>query len=1085
MGTLLRARDPKIGGRTVAIKLLKEGIDNDEIRRRFMQEANAAGVLEHENIVRIFDVGEQDGEPFIAMEYIDGETLSMWIRRKEPASVSRKLRLLEELCDGLAYAHTFSIVHRDIKPANLMVEKRRGRLKILDFGIAKLADSGITNAGALIGSFNYMSPEQVRGLPIDHRSDIFSCGAVMFELLSYKQAFPGGLGDGVLGRIAEQPSPRLRQALPDADPEIEQIIDKALEKDPGRRYPDLPAMHRDLTRVRRRLERGEASSSDEHARLEPDELTRGPHPAATPRPTPRPGKDSVLDRIRKEQIAQHMDAAVKALDAGQFEEAIEHSYRASAVDEHEAGPHELRARAQAALDERQADEHLADAQSAIGRGDLEAADALVAKAIEIRPGHTGIGPMRETLARARNQVALAAVLQRARTALDRGDWTGAIRATSEAELYQPGFDQAREIRQRAQAAIDEQAARERARQERIRGAVEGARRAIVHGDLDEARAHAEQAARDRADTRILENLRTEIELARQQAESSARRSAQAAALIGEAIGKFNAGEFRAAIVRCDAALRIQADEPQALDVRRRAQRAIEEDEERQRQAAEAERQRQAAEAERQRLAAEAERQRKREAAEAERQRKAADAERQRQAAEAERRRRAEEEARIAREQYEAGARAEVEAAWQDVEAGRHEAAVARLERFAPPHDDVARALVAVRAEIAERRAQADAAARAEREEAARRLAEEQRQREEEARRAEEEQRAARAARAAALADTSRELASAGQYPQALATLTEATRLDPGNAALQELARQIREAKAGHDAAERRARDLAAKLAEAESRLAAGDLARARKSADAAAQIDAPAAAAVLGRIDGAEARAAQEKAEQQQAAEAARLARERDQKVTALLAKARKAKKPADALGFLEEAQRLDPQRPELEALIGQRQAEIAQKAAQATARAEAAPGLPERRTARPLSPSLLGGAAAALLIVVVGVWFYFRDPSPDPSPGPGQGPVGPVTPGGKVTPPTVLTINTEPWTRVTLTPAGGGAPLTCTTPCRLPVPPGDYQVAFENGDLIAPYTERLSVPAGEPVDVRRTMPGFDVDSAVAAIVGR
>ena len=137
-----------------------------------------------------------------------------------------------------------------------MVEKRRGRLKILDFGIAKLADSGITNAGALIGSFNYMSPEQVRGLPIDHRSDIFSCGAVMFELLCYKQAFPGGLGDGVLGRIAEQPAPRLRQVIPDADPEVEQIIDKALEKDPGRRYPDLPAMHRDLTRVRRRLERG-------------------------------------------------------------------------------------------------------------------------------------------------------------------------------------------------------------------------------------------------------------------------------------------------------------------------------------------------------------------------------------------------------------------------------------------------------------------------------------------------------------------------------------------------------------------------------------------------------------------------------------------------------------------------------------------------------------------------------------------------------------------------------------------------------------------------------------------------------------
>ena len=315
-------------------------------------------------------------------------------------------------------------------------------------------------------------------------------------------------------------------------------------------------------------------------------------------------------------------------------------------------------------------------------------------------------------------------MQRARTALERQDWTGAIRATTEAELYQPGLDEARQIRHRAQTAIEEQAARERARQERIRDAVEGARRAIVHGALEEAQAHADQAARDRADPRVLENLRTEIELARQQAESAARRSAQAAALLGEAIAKFNAGEFRAAIVRCDAALRIQPDEPQALDVRRRAQRAIEEEEEKQRQAAEAERQRLAAEAERQRLEAEAAR-----------------------------RRQAEEDARLAREQHERAAQAEIEAARRDVDAGRFDSAIARLERFAPPHDDVAQALAAVRAEAAERRAQAEAAARAEREEAARRLAEEQRQREEDARRAEEEQRAARAARAAALAET--------------------------------------------------------------------------------------------------------------------------------------------------------------------------------------------------------------------------------------------------------------------------------------------------------------------------------------------
>jgi tetratricopeptide (TPR) repeat protein/predicted Ser/Thr protein kinase len=1052
MGTLLRARDPKIGGRTVAIKLLKEGIDNDEIRRRFMQEANAAGVLEHENIVRIFDVGEQDGEPFIAMEFIDGETLSMWIRRKEAVPLVRKLRLIEELCDGLAYAHSFNIVHRDIKPANLMVEKRRGRLKILDFGIAKLADSGITNAGALIGSFNYMSPEQVRGLPIDHRSDIFSVGAVMFELLSYRQAFPGGLGDGVLGRIAEQPAPRLRQIVPDADPEIEQIINKALEKDPARRYPDLPAMHRDLTRVRRRLEREDSS---EHTRVDD-----GPRPASPPARTPVPGKSSPeaerLARIRAEQVAQHLDAAAKAFAAGRFDEAIEHTYRASAVDEDDPKPQELRARAQAALDDQHAQEYLEDAQAALDRGEIDAADSLVGRAIEVRPGHTGIGVMREAVARARNQVALAAVMQRARAALEQHDYAGAIRATAEAELYQPGLDEARAIRQRAQAAIDEQAARERARQERIRHAVEQARRAIVHGALDEARAHAEQAARDNADARTLDGLRSEIEAARQAAASQARRSAQAAALLGEAMARFDAGEFRAAIVRCDAALRIQPDEPHALDLRRRAQQALEEEEERHRREAEAERRRQAEEA-----------------------------------------------VRIAREQHDRAAQAELDAARAEFDAGRHDTAIGRLQRFAPPHEAVTQGIAALRAELAELRARAEAQARAERDEAARRQAEEQRQRDAAARQAEEEQRAARAARAAALAGTARELASAGQYPQALATLTEASRLDPGSGELQELTRQIRETKAAHEAAERRARDLAAKIAEAERCLGAGDLHKARKAADAAGALDpqAPAVEALHRRISEAEARAEQQRAEQQRAAEAARQAQEaarqakdRDQKVSTLIAKARKAKKPEEALRLLEEAQRIDPQRPELGALIAERQAEIAHRPPQPPPpsprpappgpRPLHGPDRPETRKGLPV-PAVLGGVAALVALVGGGAWYFWPDPDPPPpvvttnddDPTPTPTPRPPV--GARST----VRIVVAPFARVTLTPVAGGEPLTCDTPCQLDVAPGDYELIARHQDLPRSLTERLSVPAGQPLEVRRTMPGFDVDRAVASIV--
>ena len=1086
MGTLLRARDPKIGGRTVAIKLLKEGIDNEEIRRRFMQEANAAGVLEHENIVRIFDVGEQDGEPFIAMEYIDGETLSQWIRRKEPASMVRKLRLLEELCDGLAYAHSFNIVHRDVKPANLMVEKRRGRLKILDFGIAKLADSGITNAGALIGSFNYMSPEQVRGLPIDHRSDIFSVGAVMFELLAYKQAFPGGLGDGVLGRIAEQPAPKLRQAVPEADPEVEAIIAKALEKDPARRYPDLPAMHRDLTRVRRRLEREESSS--EHTRFDMAD-SRPPH---TPAPsTPKPGAKSGpeaerLARMRAEQVSQHLAAAAKAFEAGHFDEAIEHTYRASAVDEDDARPQELRARAQAALDEQQASQFLHDAQSALARGDIESADSFVGRAIEVRPGHTGIGNMREAVARARNQIALGAAMQRARAALQQGEWTAAIRASTEAELYQPGLDEARSIRQRAQTELDEAASRERARLERVRDAVEHARRAIVHNAIDEASQYAEQAARDRADPKVLESLRLEIELARKAIESQARRSAQAAAqaaaLLAEANAKMAAGEFRAAIVRCDAALRIIPDEASALDLRRRAVRAAEEQDEQRRQAEEADR-----------------RQREEEAA-------------------AERRRREVEAARLAREALDRAAQVELDAARREFAAGHHDAAIARLQRFAPPHEAVSQGLAELRAEQAELRAQAEAQARAEAERAraeaeerARRAAEEERLRREEAERqrqaalaqaAEEErqrqeeaerQRLARVARAEQLAGTSRELASAGQYNEALATLGEATRLDPQNVELQELTRQIRDAKTAHDAAERKARDLAAKLTEAEGRLGASDLGKARKLADQAAAIDAqaPAVQALLARIAEAEGRAAQERAARQAAEEEARRTKERDQKVTGLIAKAKKAKKPAEALKFLEEAQRVDPQRVDLPALIAERQAEAAQPPPAPkpqVARPERPdPGIPVPSREPGRSPAVLGGIGAVFLLVVAGAaWFFLHTPTPKPPDKP------PIVDDDHPTPPnpppavqlSMVSIVSTPWAHVTVSPVGGGAPVTCNTPCQVELAAGDYNLAFENNGLSTNLSERLSVPAGQPVEVRRTLPGFDVDGAVSSIVG-
>ena len=161
MGKLYLAHDPKLD-REVVVKTLLEGLDDDEIRGRFAREARAAAHLAHRNIVVVHDFGEHKGRPFIAMEYVRGETLHEKIRRRAPIDLKLKLRYMSELCAGLASAHAARVIHRDIKPANLMVASE-GVLKILDFGIARQGESKHTRTGVLMGTLNYMSPEQMGG----------------------------------------------------------------------------------------------------------------------------------------------------------------------------------------------------------------------------------------------------------------------------------------------------------------------------------------------------------------------------------------------------------------------------------------------------------------------------------------------------------------------------------------------------------------------------------------------------------------------------------------------------------------------------------------------------------------------------------------------------------------------------------------------------------------------------------------------------------------------------------------------------------------------------------------------------------
>jgi serine/threonine-protein kinase len=254
MGTVYLARDPKFSGRHVAIKLLRESLDREELRVRFWREAQAAGQLLHPNIVTVFDWEEHEGRPFIAMEYVHGQTLARIIERAEPLALTRKVEIIEGLCAGLACAHAHDILHRDIKPANVMVDEH-GIVKVLDFGIAKLANAQLTQLTMqqeLLGTLSYMSPEQLQNATLDARSDLFAVAAVAYELFTYRRAFGGSLSDVtraiILGDVPPMSDDNL--SLPAV---VERAVLKGLARLPEQRYDDAAAMKREFAGVRAQL----------------------------------------------------------------------------------------------------------------------------------------------------------------------------------------------------------------------------------------------------------------------------------------------------------------------------------------------------------------------------------------------------------------------------------------------------------------------------------------------------------------------------------------------------------------------------------------------------------------------------------------------------------------------------------------------------------------------------------------------------------------------------------------------------------------------------------------------------------------
>jgi tetratricopeptide (TPR) repeat protein len=533
MGVVYRGYDDMME-RPVAIKVMMADLEEDpETSERFKREARSAGQLAHPNIITIFDMGEDKGRLFIVMELLEGETLNKYVQRPEAAGIESKINLMIQICEGLAAAHTRGIFHRDVKPGNLLV-RPNGDLKIVDFGIARLASSSMTASGLIVGTPDYMSPEQAHGHEVDQRSDIFSAGAVFYWMLTGRKPFAGPDLTSVLAKVqGEDPLP-IREI--EAPVPLAGLVMKALSKHPADRHQSCGHMAAELENLKRDLE-VEATQwiGDCNRRMQSIESLVNQ-------------RRTLIDALDVVPAPADLEARRVQLLKGRA--SLKEPYRRSAVAELLAEVESVYAtavedvgrwqRALATLD---------DGSRAAEEGRIRDALAHLELALRIEPASKRASAeadrCRRTIAEQRAVDDRAnALLDEARRAADAKQWQAAIVLCNDALMLDGGADQAVALKRKAVEAIEAEARERRVECEQALGRAETHRRSRRFKEamleLERARGFSPNAAELHA---LEDRLRESIA----QTERETQLTQKAAAAIAAAHQAFSTGQRDQAI----------------------------------------------------------------------------------------------------------------------------------------------------------------------------------------------------------------------------------------------------------------------------------------------------------------------------------------------------------------------------------------------------------------------------------------------------------------------------------------------------------------------------------------------------------